>query len=561
MSKIKAPLNWLEKNCKQIFDSIPVLSYAWKKIENDFILIKHNKTAQDYGLNGIEIHEGLKASELYAEIPEIFSDLLICASQKKEFAKEVKLKQKATSQQGIYHCYYNFISPDIVLLHVNTEIPNYQFNSEKQAKKSGIIKFKKEDNSLLHNVNKFEKLLNEAPDIIFNVDCEGKILFINRVPEGYDIKKVIGSNCLNYLHPKYRDKGKRKLQEVFNKGESDVYEALALGGQGELFWVSIRLGAIKDDDDIVVSVLLILRDISEKKQAEDKLRESEEIFRTLTEQSFLGIIIIQDNLIKYVNKKAAKMFGLNIDEIMNWPPGELLKVIHPDDKKFVVEQLNKKQSGESDATTQYQFRGIKNSGEIIFLEVFSKTINYEGKPADFVTLLDITERIYFEKIIKDSELALRKRVKELSCLYDLSRIIDQQNESINEFMGHLVSLLPTAFQFPEKTCVRINLGHKEYKSIDFKQTDWKINSREKINGDIMEIEAYYKEDNQFMEEEIALLREISSRVKIFIEKRRTEEKLRSEKKFTEDLINTTSDTIFVFDPEKGKAIRWNKAFK
>ncbi|TFF85451.1 MAG: PAS domain S-box protein, partial [Promethearchaeota archaeon] len=470
MSKTGAPSNWIEKNSKHIFDSIPMLSFVWKQIENDFILIKCNKTAQEQRINDLEIHKGVKASELFAEIPEIFSDLSICASQKKSFAKGIELKLKAKNQRGMYYCYYNFISPNIVILHVNTGMSSHQFNSIKEAEKDETIKFKKVDNSFLRNAGKFEKLLNEAPDIIFNVDRDGKILFINRVPQGYNIKKVIGTNCSNYLHQEYRELAKKKLQGVFNTGESDVYEALALGAQGEHFWVSIRLGAIKDDCDNVISVLLILRDISEKKQAEDKLRESEEIFRTLTEQSFLGITIIQDNLIKYVNKKMAVMFGLTVDEIMNWPPGELLKVIHPDDKKFVWEQLKKKQLGESDATTQYQFRGIKNNGEIIWVEVFSKTINYEGKSADFVTLLDITERLYFEKIIKDSELALRERVKELSCLYDLSRIIDRQNKSIDEFMSHLVSLLPPAFQFPEKTCVRINFRQKEYKSIDFKQT-------------------------------------------------------------------------------------------
>jgi PAS domain S-box-containing protein len=107
---------------------------------------------------------------------------------------------------------------------------------------------------------------------------------------------------------------------------------------------------------------------------EKKLRESEEKYRTLTEQSFLGISILQDDIIQYVNNQLAKLFGYTVEEIMAWEKGGFLNIIYPDDRKIVAEQARKKQAGDSDYIEQYQFRGIKKNGDIIWLEIFSKSI-------------------------------------------------------------------------------------------------------------------------------------------------------------------------------------------
>ncbi len=107
-------------------------------------------------------------------------------------------------------------------------------------------------------------------------------------------------------------------------------------------------------------------------QIENKLKESEEKYRTLTEQSFLGIAILQDDIIQYVNKQLAHTFGYTVEEIMTWKKGGFLNVIYPEDRKLVADQARKKQLGESDILSQYQFRGIKKNGDIIWLELLSQ---------------------------------------------------------------------------------------------------------------------------------------------------------------------------------------------
>ena len=155
--------------------------------------------------------------------------------------------------------------------------------------------------------------------------------------------------------------------------------------------------------DLLVGIGKQMGIIIQKFKSEKLLKESEEKFRTMAEQSFMGIIIIQDGLFKYYNQRAAEINGYSLEEINSWKAYEFSKLIHPDDREFVINQARKKQIGEKDVVNQYSYRIIKKNGETIWVENFSKTINYKGKPADFVMTVDITEKIESEKKLKESE--------------------------------------------------------------------------------------------------------------------------------------------------------------
>lgn len=141
----------------------------------------------------------------------------------------------------------------------------------------------------------------------------------------------------------------------------------------------------------------------EHRRAEQALRESEEQFRMLTEQSLMGVHIIQKDRFRYVNEATSRMTGYSIAEILNWGPNEFAKTIHPEDRPLVMEQARKKQAGEADVLTHYQWRMITRSGETKWMESWSKTIMLDNGPADFVTMIDITERKRAEQALRESE--------------------------------------------------------------------------------------------------------------------------------------------------------------
>jgi len=167
---------------------------------------------------------------------------------------------------------------------------------------------------------------------------------------------------------------------------------------GEEIYISVEYSHVPPD-----LVLVHTEDITEKKRIEQKLKESEKKFRTITEQSLLGICIIQDNLIKYINQQFADLLGYTVEEVKNWKSGWFANVIHSEDRDWVMEQARKKQSGAKDVKHYYQYRLIKKTGEIIWLANFSRTILYMGRLANLVTVIDISERKHAEQKLKESE--------------------------------------------------------------------------------------------------------------------------------------------------------------
>jgi PAS domain S-box-containing protein len=157
-------------------------------------------------------------------------------------------------------------------------------------------------------------------------------------------------------------------------------------------------------------------DITENKKSEQRIKESEEKFRTITEQSFIGIAILQDFNFKYANQQFSNTLGFSFDEMLQWNPGEFFKLVHPEDREMVQSLAEEKYYGTNGVLADLQFRIIKKTGEIIWLEIISKTITFEGKPADLLATLDITEKIEAERLILEENkklLELNKMRKDI----------------------------------------------------------------------------------------------------------------------------------------------------
>ena len=134
-----------------------------------------------------------------------------------------------------------------------------------------------------------------------------------------------------------------------------------------------------------------------------KFRESEEKFRTIAENSLMGVAILQDNKIKYVNQQFTTLVGYGVEEVKEFSPKDIFLSIHPDDRKQVMDQLRKKQRGLKDYISHYQYRILDKMGGIKWLDNYSKTINFMGSPADLVSAIDITDHKKAEQELKESE--------------------------------------------------------------------------------------------------------------------------------------------------------------
>jgi PAS domain-containing protein len=88
----------------------------------------------------------------------------------------------------------------------------------------------------------------------------------------------------------------------------------------------------------------VVRDITERKQAEQDLHESEAKYRRVVENSLVGFGIIQDNMIRFANEKWCETFGYGYEEAIDRLSP--LDVVHPDDRELVSEHIRKRVTGE-----------------------------------------------------------------------------------------------------------------------------------------------------------------------------------------------------------------------
>jgi PAS domain S-box-containing protein len=155
-------------------------------------------------------------------------------------------------------------------------------------------------------------------------------------------------------------------------------------------------------------VLLLRRKVAEQTAI---WQQSETKFRSLVEQSLVGVYVIQDGHFVYVNPRMAQIFGYSVEELTA-ATLTLRQVIVDEDWPTVEKQINRRTSGEAQSA-HYTFRALRKDGFQVDVEVLGSSGQYNGKPAILGTAMDITER-------KLAELKLAEASNLLDTLLDNS---------------------------------------------------------------------------------------------------------------------------------------------
>jgi two-component system, cell cycle sensor histidine kinase and response regulator CckA len=261
-----------------------------------------------------------------------------------------------------------------------------------------ITERKRAEKEILASKEYVERLSNNIVDGIFTIRLpEREIEYINEAVTkifGYNAEECIGQNPL-FLYEEegeYLDNG-RKLKNAIDQGIEVIRtEALLKRKNGEYFSAELGIAFLRDQG-FPIKLICTVRDISERKKAEDALRESEEKYRLVVENANDAIVILQDGRAKFHNHQVIALSGYSEEEIINLP---FHTYIHDDDKAMVMEMHRKRLQGE-DTPSIYTFRFINKVGEVRWVQVNAVLVTWEGRPAVLVFLRDIT----FEKKLEE----------------------------------------------------------------------------------------------------------------------------------------------------------------
>ncbi len=241
----------------------------------------------------------------------------------------------------------------------------------------------------LETARKLYKLvIDNILDVIFLLDKDGFVQFANSSIEayGYTLEDVIGKHFLEFVHPEDREAFKHVFQKRL-AGCHDFHEYRVLTKDGKVRYCQSTSRAIYKNGELV-GFVGIIRDITEKKEVENRLRESEEKFRMLTEKSLVGVYLIQDWKIVYANPRFAEILGYDcVNDVLG---RSIFDFVHPDDRGLAERNVLLRLEGILDSA-KYTLRILRKDGSVRIVEVYGSRINYKGKPAIIGTIIDRTE--------------------------------------------------------------------------------------------------------------------------------------------------------------------------
>ncbi|WP_342678195.1 PAS domain S-box protein [Methanofollis sp. UBA420] len=417
-------------------------------------------------------------------------------------------------------------------------------------------------------------LIHSMPDAIFAVDREGKVIAWNRAIEemtGVAAAKIIGKGEYAYAVPFYGDRRPFLLDLVSASPEEMerwgyrrvtrrdgflIAESTEARPQGREMILQAFAAPLYDDSGEIVGAIEGIHDITDFRHAEQALQESEVKYRSLFEYAYDAIFLMHDGLITDCNPRALEMFGCTRDEFVGSSLSVFSPPVQPD-------------GSDSEEKVAGKIRGAL-SGEAQFFECSCRTRERRPFYAEvslnriqlgediFVQAIvrDITARRDAEEALKKKTYDLNERVKELKCLYTISKILGKSETGFDAQMQKVVDVIPDAWQYPDVTAARITLDGRVYQTASFRKTRWMrcqkvlVNSREAGTIEVGYLEERPERDEgPFLKEERSLITSIAQRIGGYIERKQAEEALSASETELRAVLSGMTDIVVVLDAE------------
>ncbi|MFO7931323.1 MAG: PAS domain S-box protein [Desulfosalsimonas sp.] len=267
--------------------------------------------------------------------------------------------------------------------------------------------------ALKSSEERFELAVRGTNDGIWDWDLEtGEVFFSRRWKEiiGYEDHELENriENWQNRIHPDDYDRV-MAAHKMFNESNAEQFaiEYRLQHRDGSYRWILGRAACIRDSQGKPVRLAGAHTDVTERKKAEDALRQSEEKYRILVENAKEAIFVAQDGMIRFANQPTCELTGCSLGELTS---RKFTDFLHPEDSEFVLDRHYKRLQGIK-TESEYCFRIMQSSGDVRWGELKSVEIEWEGRPATLNFLSDVTEQRKAEQEREDLEMRLRQSQK------------------------------------------------------------------------------------------------------------------------------------------------------
>ncbi|MBN1566707.1 MAG: PAS domain S-box protein [Acidobacteria bacterium] len=405
-------------------------------------------------------------------------------------------------------------------------------------------------NELHQSQDLFSKIFHASSNVMaIHTIKEGRFVDINEAGAaigGFKREELIGHTMEEYGlldDPDLESVVPRKLRE-----EGKVYNlpTKIRTKDGEIRTVLFSADPITINSE--PCLLAVSVDITEREKEASALRQSEEKYRMLVENSLQGLTIVQDLHLLFCNDRFAAMWGYSPEDLFRLSPEDATALIHPDDRSFVFKRNQDLFDGKS-VDPRYEYRGIRRNGTIIWVEAYGSVIQYGGKPAIQSVYMDITDRKKTESALRESEERFRliaETIDEIFWIYDRQKgIATYLSPAFDRIWGFSKERI---INNPEPFMDMVHPDDVEKVIAGARQLDEKqpISYEYRIIRPDGSIRNIWNRGYPIVEKDGRVLRYVGVGQDV-TEWRHAEEALKESKEYLNQIINCIGDPIFVKD--------------
>ena len=246
---------------------------------------------------------------------------------------------------------------------------------------------------------KYQQIISNILDVIMELDLNWQVTYVSpRVFDvfGYQPDELVGSDGLKLIHPEDLQTIMETMKDTMRTEKILSVDYRVLHKAGHYIYVSVKGGIIRDGDN--TKILAVLRDVTKQKEAEKKIRESEEKYKLITEHGNDLISVLNQKFeTEYRNNPVhQKLLGYTSEELNN---KNLLEFVHPEDKRRTLKIIR---AGFKVGEGEGELRFRKKNGDYIWIETRGRTfIDKDGENKALLISRDITNRKQVEQELKD----------------------------------------------------------------------------------------------------------------------------------------------------------------
>ena len=282
-----------------------------------------------------------------------------------------------------------------------------------------IAERKYAEEALRENEERLRMITSNMADVVARLDAEMRYVYVSPSVTrlyGYKPEELLGKSSVELIHPADVE----ILLSTARDARTAHVPAVSIEhryrqANGEYRWLESNIQLLYDDQWNSTGSVITSRDISARKRAENGLRESEEKYRSIVENSLAGIFTVDDAYhFTYANDEVCRILAYPRDELIGL---DFRIPLSEESRAMVVDRYIRRQRGET-VPPHYELKVVRPSGEVRDAEMIVSVMkDATGRPITMGQLIDITERKRVEEGIMASERRLSEalRVAKMGC--------------------------------------------------------------------------------------------------------------------------------------------------